>query len=115
MSTSKYRRKSRPARTKKRAKRTSVTADSKHRGTKQEAVLALLEQTRGATIPAIMKATGWQAHSVRGFLTTVVRKKLGLTLTSDKIDGERVYRVTAGKRTKAKPRIAAADEPAVQQ
>jgi len=52
---------------------------------------------------------------VRGFLTSVVRKKLGLTLTSDKIDGERVYRVTTRKPTKAKPRVfEAACEPALQ-
>ena len=41
----------------------------------------------------MMQATGWQAHSVRGFLAGVVRKKLGLTLQSDKTEGERVYRV----------------------
>ena len=56
-------------------------------------MLALLSRPSGTTITAIMEATGWQAHTVRGFLAGVVRKKLGLTLQSDKTEGERVYRV----------------------
>jgi Protein of unknown function (DUF3489) len=83
-------------------------------GTKQEAVLTLLKQPKGTTIGAIMKVTGWQPHSVRGFLAAVVRKKLGLALVSDKTDGDRHYRIAAAKPRPAKPKPQAGDRPATQ-
>jgi hypothetical protein len=53
----------------------------------------MLESPAGATVAAMMKATGWQQHSVRGFLAGVVRKRLKLKLGSKKIDGTRVYQI----------------------
>jgi hypothetical protein len=63
-------------------------------GTKKEKVLALLRRSQGATLTELMKATGWQSHSVRGFLSGALRKKMKLKVKSSKRDnGERVYSV----------------------
>ena len=53
----------------------------------------MLRAPTGATIRTIMQTTGWQQHSVRGFLAGVVRKKLGLNLASQATQGDRVYRI----------------------
>ena len=60
---------------------------------KQARIIAMLRTPGGATIEAMVQATGWQQHSVRGFLAGVVRKKLGLNLISDAGDSGRVYRI----------------------
>jgi Protein of unknown function (DUF3489) len=65
-------------------------------GSKKSRVIALLSSPKGATIAAIMQATGWQRHSVRGFLAGVVRSRLKLNLISQKVDGARVYRIADG-------------------
>ena len=68
---------------------------------KQDRVVAMLRQKEGTTVADVMKETGWQKHSVHGFLAGVVRKKLRLSLVSEKSNGVRVYRIAEGKRVKA--------------
>ena len=62
-------------------------------GTKAARVIALLREPSGATIKAIMAMTGWQSHSVRGFISAQLTKKLGLRVQSFLRGGERVYRI----------------------
>jgi hypothetical protein len=65
--------------------------------TKHARIIAMLRTPTGTTIAALMTATDWQQHSVRGFLAGVVRKKLGLNLVSEQTDKGRVYRIRDGK------------------
>ncbi len=69
----------------------STKPESANPGSKQSRVIAMLQSPQGVTIGAIMKATDWQQHSVRGFLAGIVRKRLKLKLVSKKADGNRVY------------------------
>jgi len=71
-------------------------------GTKNAQVIAMLQDRAGTTIVAIMAATGWQQHSVRGFLAGVVRKKLGLNLVSEPGESGRVYRIIDNMASPAK-------------
>ena len=82
------------------------TADQKtsRSNTKQATAIEMLRTPAGANIEALMKATGWQQHSVRGFLSGVVRKRLKLHLESALEEGVRIYRITGGAGGKpAKP------------
>ena len=62
--------------------------------TKTQACLDLLSSASGATVAEMQKATGWQPHSVRGFLAGTVKKKLGHEIASTKEERGRVYRIT---------------------
>jgi Protein of unknown function (DUF3489) len=86
--------------------KTAKKAPGKHMpGSKQDSVITLLRRPEGATLGVLAKATGWQPHSLRGFLAGTVRKKLKLPLQSEKVEGTRTYRIGPAK--PAKPTKAA--------
>ena len=69
------------------------------RGTKQARAIEMLRSKHGVSIPALMEATGWQQHSIRGFLAGVVRKRLKLNLVSALDASVRMYRITGESRS----------------
>jgi len=77
-----------PARSNAGSRKSTARPDTKH-----ARIIAMLRGPAGATIAAMMTATEWQPHSVRGFLAGVVRKKLGLNLVAEQTDKGRVYRI----------------------
>jgi hypothetical protein len=79
-----------------RSTKSAVRSDTKH-----GRIIAMLRAPAGTTIAAIMAATDWQQHSVRGFLAGVVRKKLDLNLVSELTDKGRIYRIKDGKASSA--------------
>jgi len=89
---------SRPPKAKalKKAPNGAKKAGSARDGSKTAKVLDLLKRHEGASMKELLKSTGWQPHSVRGFLSGAIRKKMGMTVTSTKAeDGERTYSIKA--------------------
>ena len=93
-----------PAVTKRKSSSRSGRTSSKpatQSGTKHARIIAMLRAPAGTTITAIMTATEWQQHSVRGFLAGIVRRKLGLNLVSELTDKGRIYRIKDGRTSPA--------------
>jgi hypothetical protein len=86
---------------------TKPSPDRAKPDSKQHRIVALLQRPEGATLDVLVKETQWQKHSVRGFLAGTVRKKLKLSLLSEKIDGVRNYRIGTAKTGKTKKNSAA--------
>ena len=85
-----------PSKAGKPERKPQATASVARHGSKTAHVLAMLQQAEGATLQQLMRATGWQAHSIRGFVSGTLGTKMGLTVASIKgEDGERRYSVTA--------------------
>jgi hypothetical protein len=84
----------RTAKTKSKVVIPAKSASASRRGSKAATVITLLKAKRGTTIPEMMNATGWQSHSVRGFIAGSLRTRHGLEVISEKRDGEdRRYRL----------------------
>ena len=80
----------------KKAPKSTKKATGARDGSKTATILEMLKQPGGATAKELLKATGWQAHSLRGFISGTLGKKMGLTVESAKAeDGERTYSVKA--------------------
>ena len=75
------------------AARTAAPAGKTREGSKQALLVEMLKRPEGATIAQIVEATGWQPHTVRGAFAGALKKRLGLTVTSEKVEGTRVYRI----------------------
>jgi hypothetical protein len=75
------------------SKQNIASKEARRPNTKSAQIINLLEQRAGATLQSIMDLTGWQAHSVRGFLSAQLSKKRGLRVESFTRNGERVYRI----------------------
>ena len=89
------------------AKELKASSDRVKPDSKQDRIVALLRRPEGANLDVLVKETGWQKHSVRGFLAGTVRKKLKLPLLSEKIDGVRNYRIGTAKAGRTKKTAAA--------
>jgi len=74
----------------------AAASDAARPASKQAQVIALLRRPEGATVEALMEATGWQRHTVRGAISGALKKKLGLAIAAEMVEGRgRVYRISA--------------------